>query len=62
MGAIPHESMSCYIVYLKHKNDMYACPCSTPEASYRLLVFELKFRTHNLFDRLFKRAINMHNR
>ena len=26
MGAIPHECMDCYILYLKHKNDMYACP------------------------------------
>ena len=56
MGVIPHESMGCYILYVKHKNEMYACPCSTPEAIAIDLVFEIKFRTHNLFDRLFKRG------
>ena len=47
----------------KHKNDMYACTCSTPSSYIDCLAFELskfKIRGHNVFDGFFK--IGLHNR
>ena len=54
MGRIPHESMG---YFLKHKNDIRACTCSTPD----ILAFEsskVRFRAHNSFDELMKGANN----
>ena len=32
VGAIPHEIMGCYILYIKGKDDIRICTCSTPKA------------------------------
>ena len=35
VGAIPYEVASYWLLYfIKHKNDMHAPACSTPEANF----------------------------